>query len=295
MLLERIRRIANPLPEDQAGQGFKPNRYIRFLRLLSDAFIKILRLRGDRRFGNEFIQKLDPVCPVVLPDGTSLWFRTGHGRLLWRARTFLEEEPMLVEWIYSFQESDCFYDIGANVGSYSLIAANRGVHTIAIEAELLNASLLYENIHLNGLHAVCMPIPFALGRETKLDRFFINHVSKGDALHGLGAPSYLLADPEATIEVPAISFSLDDLISTFKLSPPTKLKLDVDSNELDILLGAENTLKNAHEIYVEVDSEYENHKKIIEFLGSLGFEVAKMEPIPRQWRPTLNNCLFRRQ
>ncbi len=289
-----IRKIINPLPEDQGSQGFKPNFYILGLRFLCDLLIRGLRLHGRSRFSNEFIQRLDPLYVASLPDGTVLKFRTGHGRLLWRAKTFLDEEPMLVNWIQSFKKDDCFYDIGANVGGYSLIAASRGVRTVAIEAEMLNASLLYENIHLNDLHDTCILVPFALGRETKLDRFFVNNVSRGDALNGLGVPSYMLEDPQATTEVPALAFSLDDLVNRFGLPLPTQIKIDVDSNELDILLGSKMILEKVTGIYVEIDTEYEKHRKIVTFLGALGFEIVEEEPIQRKWRSTLKNYRFKR-
>src|SRR6516225_6500482 len=42
---------------------------------------------------------------------------------LWRARTLLAKEPETIEWIDSFRAGDVFWDVGANVGLYSLYAA----------------------------------------------------------------------------------------------------------------------------------------------------------------------------
>lgn len=42
---------------------------------------------------------------------------------LWRAETLLTKEPETIEWINSFGEGCVFWDIGANVGIYSMYAA----------------------------------------------------------------------------------------------------------------------------------------------------------------------------
>lgn len=66
---QTIRKIIFPLPEDRQKQGFEPNFYIRFLRKLAKLLIVILRLNGENRFSNEFVQMLDPKLKVNLPDG----------------------------------------------------------------------------------------------------------------------------------------------------------------------------------------------------------------------------------
>ena len=51
------------------------------------------------------------------------------------------------EWIKSFNKSDVFYDIGANIGFYSLLASKfMRSKTYSFEPDLMNARLLYENI-----------------------------------------------------------------------------------------------------------------------------------------------------
>lgn len=292
---DRIRRITFPLPQDQAKQGFRPNLYIRTLRWMAVALVSTLRLNGRNRFSNEFIQALDPKISIPTGNGRVLFFRTGHGRLLWRATTFREEEPMLLKWIDGFTTADCFYDIGANVGSYSLYAAQRGVPTLAFEAEINNMQLLCDNVVLNRLSATCTPISVALGDVSGLDVFYLKSFSKGDALHSVGRQSYLLADTSSVITLSILVARLDDLVASFGLPRPTKLKIDVDGNELKVIKGALDVIATVDEIYVEIDHKQPEHVEALNLLSSRGFVVREKESIGRQWNTDLANYLLKRR
>lgn len=294
-LSERIRKITFPLPEDQQKQGFEPNFYIKFLRRVAKLLIVMLRLNGQNRFSNEFVQMLDPKLKVDLPDGTKMIFRTGHGRLLWRARTFQDEEPLIIDWINQFDSKDCFYDVGANIGTYSLYAARRGIRTFAIEPEFNNLQLLYENIFLNQLQETCTPIPIALGDSTKVEVFHLKSISKGDALHSIGRPSYLLQDASFTYKLDTLVMRLDDLISVFDLPKPTKIKIDVDYNELNVIKGAQKTLDDVQEVYIEIDLKLAEHREVLDLLEKKSFRVVSTESISRMWKPEISNYLFARR
>lgn len=293
---ETLRRITLPLPQDQPQQGFEPNAYIRFLRRLARILIALLKLNGKNRFSNEFIQLLDPRLSVAVPGGERLTFRTGHGRLLWRARTFQSEEPMMMEWVGRFSPDDCFYDVGANVGAYSLYAAKRGVRAFAFEPEAMNFQLLYDNIFLNRVQHLCTPIPIGLGEATALDVLFLKSVSKGDALHGLGRKSLQIRDPAAaTLRIPVLAARLDDLIDIFQLPRPTKLKIDVDGNELQVLRGAASTLDGVEEVHVEVDTDREESRQAVGLLEGKGFRLVRKASNAMVWCPNQWNYLFSRR
>ncbi len=286
-----------PLPQDQLQQGFEPNAYIRFLRGLAKALIVLMRLNGKNRFSNEFIQLLDPTVRAEVPGGGQLTFWTGHGRLLWRAKTFQSEEPMMMEWVGGFAPTDCFYDVGANVGSYSLYAAKRGVRSFAFEPEFMNLQLLYENIFLNQVQNLCTPIPIGLGESTNLDRLFLKDgISKGDALHGIGRRSYLLRKPTSSeLSLQVLTARLDDVIEIFQLPQPTKLKIDVDGNELQVLRGAMKTLEGVEDVHFEVDTDHEESHEAVALLERKGFRLVRKDTNTLAWSPNQGNCLFSRR
>ena len=44
---------------------------------------------------------------------------------LWRARTYLTKEPETINWIDGFKKNEVFFDVGANIGLYSIYAAKK--------------------------------------------------------------------------------------------------------------------------------------------------------------------------
>lgn len=293
---EIARKTFSPGPQDQKEQGFVPNFYISFLRKISRLLIFLLGLNGRNRFSNEFMQTLDPKITINLPNREKIVFRTGHGRLLWRAKALFTEEPMIIDWIDGFNSSDCFYDVGANIGNYSLYAAKKGIRTFAFEPEFNNLSLLYENIFLNNLQEKCTPIPVALGDSTNMDTFYLKSISKGDALHSIGRKSYLIKNPASVdYRLNAMVMKLDDLIQTFNLPKPSRLKIDVDYNELKIVKGALATLDHVNEVYIEIDPALAEHRETLQILESKSFHIVRKEKIPRPWNEELSNCILRKK
>ncbi|MCL0053710.1 FkbM family methyltransferase, partial [Dehalococcoidia bacterium] len=292
-LSEFLRKATFPLPQDQKQQGFQPNLYIKTLRRIAKLLIALMRLNGVNRFSNEFIQMLDPKFTVELPDRHKITLRTGHGRLLWRARTFMEQEPLLINWIDQFDAEDCFYDIGANIGSFSLYAAHLGIRTFAFEPEFNNLQLLYENIFLNKLQSSCTPIPVALGQSTHLDVFYLKSFSKGDALHSIGKRSILLdSETNPDWQLDSLVMSLDDLVRIFDLPNPTRLKIDVDSSELAVIEGAVNTLEHVQGLYIELHPQAEEHQEIMNLLEKLSFLPVAQELTKESWSGDEANFLF---
>lgn len=293
---ESIRKILYPLPKDQKKQGFEPNWYIRFLRFTAKGLINILMLNGSNRFSNEFIQILNPQIKIPMNDGDYTIFRTGHGRLLWRAKSFLTEEPMTIEWIDTFNKDDIFFDVGANVGNYSIYASKKGIKSFACEPEILNLSLLFENIFLNNIEHLCTPVPLALHDKTMVEKFYLKDVSRGDALHSIGRKSYLLENPDASTKtINTLTITLDKLIENYNLPYPTRLKIDVDHNELNVINGAQKTLKFVKEICVELDLDFNEHKEAKEILEENGFEVINKELGPINYNTNIANYIFRKK
>jgi hypothetical protein len=68
------------------------------------------------------LQSLNPLATLKFKNH-KLKFRTGHGRLLWRVKSFYSEEKIIVEWLKTCSKKDIFLDIGANIGIYTIPAA----------------------------------------------------------------------------------------------------------------------------------------------------------------------------
>jgi len=151
------------------------------------------------------------------------------------------KEPFTVAWIESsLQDGDVLYDIGANIGSYSLIAATvcPGARVVAVEPGFLNFAVLCSNLAINDFGGRVTPIPLALGETTSNATLRYWTLVPGAGTHEAASRS----GEGAVFEQPALSFALDDLIRIFELPPPTHIKLDVDGLEAAVLAGAQETL-----------------------------------------------------
>jgi FkbM family methyltransferase len=183
-------------------------------------------------------------------------------RVLTTSETFrlraCAKEPFTVEWIETrVGAGDVFYDIGANIGVYSLVAARKpggAARVYSFEASYASIASLCANIVLNGVEADVTPMPVALSDRTAMNVFSLRDLEPGAARHALGAE-----DPEdgpAVFRQPVMTFRLDDLIDTFRLPPPNHIKLDVDGGELAVLEGAAGALRSPslRSVLVEVST-----------------------------------------
>ena len=168
------------------------------------------------------------------------------------------KEPFTVEWIESnVKAGEVFYDIGANVGVYSLVAAKKpggAARVFSFEAGYASVASLAANIVLNGVEADVTPMPVALSDRTAMNVFSLRDVEPGAARHALGA-----GDPEdgpAVFRQPVMMFRLDDLVEWLQLPTPHHIKLDVDGGELAVLEGASRTLRSPslRSVLVEVST-----------------------------------------
>ena len=251
--------------------GFKPSPGRRALRTVCLGLIKALNLNGRSIFSNEFMQLLDPRIDVVL-DNQKLTFRTGNGRLLWRAKSLLTEEPLMITWIRSMHRDDVVLDVGANVGIYTIPIAKRVQTVYACELDPLNIAILKENMFLNGVTENVVVLPFACGDSAKIVDVKFRDVAYGDALQLIEG-----GDPQNTRlghqnhSAKVVQFSLDDIFVKLDLSRPNKVKIDVDGNEITVLQGMKDLIRGANEVYFE-DSLSDSCREVVQFLLSTGFE-----------------------
>jgi len=150
-----------------------------------------------------------------------------------------EKEPFTVAWIEAeLRPGEVLYDVGANAGAYSLIAATAvpEARVVAFEPSFATFALLCENIHLNGLGGRIVPIPVPLGASTALETFRYASTEPGESSHNPSDPGLVVFEQTMLVH------SLDDLVERFELPAPNHLKLDVDGAELDVLRGAVGVL-----------------------------------------------------
>lgn len=205
------------------------------------------------------------------------------------------KEPETVEWIRSFvKPGDIFCDIGANVGAYSLIAAHvmqgKG-HVYAFEPSFSTFAALCRNIVSNtSSHSgIISPFPIVLYKETKIIHFNYKDLDPGYAMHEVSEEK----EGTGVFTQPMLAYTLDGFLKTFELSLPTHLKIDVDEAELEVLQGAEQTLKNPglKTLLIEINEEKNDAKPMHEIISGAGLKLHSKTP--RRQQATFNYIFTR--
>jgi FkbM family methyltransferase len=190
-------------------------------------------------------------------------------------RRAVAKEPWTVHWIEQFVgPGDVVYDVGANVGSYSLIAACRSqqpAQVVAVEPGYANFAALCENIIRNRVTDVITPLPVCLAARTELLEFDYRDLEAGAAIHALVERGTPPEGFEPAYRQPALAFSLDDLLARFDLPAPNHVKLDVDGSERDVLAGATQTLSapTMRTLMIELDDR--EVSEVLSLLDGLDF------------------------
>ena len=90
----------------------------------------------------------------------------------YRNDTFFSKEPETLEWIDKFPKESIFWDVGANIGLYSIYASKtKNSRVTAIEPSVFNLELLAKNIYLNSLNNRINILPFGLSQRSLITNF----------------------------------------------------------------------------------------------------------------------------
>lgn len=217
-----------------------------------------------------------PDMKVIEKDGLSFKFLTPNETTKWRANSLLTKEPSTIEWIDGMKKGDIFFDVGANIGSYSIYAGVKGLKVYSFEPEAENYSVLIKNLNLNGIepNAYCI----ALSDEEKAGTLYASNAEAGGACHSFNeAVGHDLKLRKTPFTQGCFGIPLDVLVAG-GLPSPQHIKVDVDGFEYKVIRGAEKTLRNGVEsILIEINPELVQHREMIEFLQEIGFSYNKAQ------------------
>jgi FkbM family methyltransferase len=207
----------------------------------------------------------------------SLVFVSTHARALEAPLEFFSREPETLAWIDGFAPGAVFWDIGANVGVYSLYAGLRGdIEVLAFEPSAPSYAALCANLaanRLNRVRAYCI----ALADETRLGTLNMSQSYPGSVYNAF-EQEVDMTGAALAIErrQPALGISPDDLIERLAAPAPNHIKLDVDSTETAILRGAARLLRAPALLSVLVETaagETAQNRAIDALLVEAGFRA----------------------
>jgi FkbM family methyltransferase len=209
-------------------------------------------------------------------DNRYLYFHIPNWLTFFRAKTLLTKEPETIAWLNKIKVNSIVYDIGANVGVYSIYAAAiRSCQVLSFEPSFLNLELLFRNIQTNNVHNNITIVPISLSNKSQIENFYMQ---EGDNIWGGAHNSSGSNKSQDGTEMQnfktssQIALTLDDLVDIFNLPAPNHIKIDVDGLEDKVLQGGLKTLGNVKSILVEIDLKNTvQNREIQQVLGELGF------------------------
>ena len=192
----------------------------------------------------------------------------------WRYATLLDKEPETIEWIDGFEQGDTFWDIGANVGIYSIYAAARGIRTMAFEPHFANYHQFCITIALNGLQDLVTPLCLAFAEAKSIAEMNLASLDIGTSMSNFGEALDFRGQPfEPAFRQGMVGYDIDSFIADFGIEIPTHLKIDVDGIELPIIRGARKMLtdQGLQSVSIElIESDEAQVSAVTEILESAG-------------------------
>ena len=171
---------------------------------------------------------------------------------------FSSKEPETLEWIDGFDNNSIFWDIGSNIGLYSVYAAIKSqCNVCCFEPSFFNLELLSKNIFLNNVSDKITVFPFALSDKRINSLLNLTTTEWSGALSTFDEDYGFDGEKLKTVfKQSTIGMSADEAKKILGIAQPDYIKIDVDGIEHLILLGATNILQKTKEILIEVNDNF---------------------------------------
>jgi len=220
--------------------------------------------------------------------GIPIRITVDHWRVFKRARTYSIKEPDTLDWLDQFKPDTCFFDIGANIGQYSLYPAKKygkSIRVFAFEPQSNNYYSLNKNIYLNSLAEIISSYCIAVSGKTEFSKLFIPKFIPGGNRSQFGQENTRHMKIPASHVQGMFGATLDDLCDKWGFPCPNYIKIDVDGIEIPILKGARNVLTNPRLISVIIElGTSEEQQQAVQLMQEAGFRIK--HKTTRNWGET---------
>ncbi len=181
-------------------------------------------------------------------------------------------EGVSTKWLLShIGSSDVFYDIGANLGYYTVIVAKKASKVVSFEPYSKSFNLLKRNVELNNLTNVEL-FNFGLGDKNDERMLYVPYKKNLASFYG-----ELCSDKNVVSKELVRLFSLDYFMEHSDNLSPTWIKMDIEGYEYFVIKGAVNTLKMYKpRLFVELHPKILGRprlKELLKILLDLGYKI----------------------
>jgi len=213
-------------------------------------------------------------------------------------RSYGRREPETRAWIWAMAPGSRLFDVGANIGLYTILAARRGISVCAFEPQCESYAELNRNIAVNACADRAVAYCLALSDVSRCTRLAIRGFNAGTVNHHLlpeGRPPASLGPDE--FGQGCMSCTIDQLVYELDVEPPDHIKIDVDGHEGKVIAGAARYLADARlvSLLVEIDTSRPAADEIVKRIVSAGFGYDRDQAARNVNRGKgVGNFIFRR-
>ena len=245
-----------------------------------DTIFKTLTKRSVLIYFNDFIQ--DSAYKSINILDKEIKFFIPNQLLNWRVDTFFTKEPETLEWIDNFEKKEnlTFWDIGANIGLYSIYNSlkNPKSTTIAFEPSSSNLRVLTRNISINNLEknikVVSMPLT---NKKTIFQEMKEGQFIEGGAMNSFGEKfDFEGKEFQTTMKYNLLGTTMNYFIENSILEIPDYIKIDVDGIEHLILEGGDKFLTNqkVKSLSIEINENFkEQYEQVLDLMEKNKFRI----------------------
>ena len=245
-----------------------------------DKIFKIITKRSVLIWFNDFNQERSYKSIKILDK--EIKFFVPNQITNWRVDTYFIKEPETLEWIDSFEKKEnlIFWDIGANIGLYSIYNSlkNPKSTTIAFEPSSSNLRVLTRNISINNLEKNIKVVPIPLtNKENIFQEMNEGHFIEGGALNSFGEKfDFEGKEFKPTMKYNLLGTTMNYFIENSILDIPDYIKIDVDGIEHLILEGGDKFLndKKVKSLSIEINENFkEQYDKVLNLMNKYEFKL----------------------
>lgn len=235
----------------------------------------------------QFRSRLAKEVTISWVNGLKLTGRNGMISISMQAYNGLHELRDTCFACHLLNESDLFYDVGANIGVYSLVLGGvAGARGLAFEPVPMSANYLVKNLTQNGL-----------GDRVKVMRMAVSSRSGTVSMSTEADVMNKIVSDGAGLSVPSVT--LDDV--ALEHGTPQLIKIDVEGFEPEVIAGSGRVLADSKllAVILEVNdnAREDGTASILHTLTAHGFIETDYDPKSRRLIPVhssdaLDNRLF---
>ena len=245
-----------------------------------DTIFKTLTKRSVLIYFNDFIQ--DSAYKSINVLDKEIKFFVPNQLLNWRVDTFFTKEPETLEWIGNFEKKEnlIFWDIGANIGLYSIYNSlkNPKSTTIAFEPSSSNLRVLTRNISINNLEKNIKVVSIPLtNKKNTFQEMKEGQFIEGGAMNSFGEKfNFEGKQFQTTMKYNLLGTTMNYFIENSILEIPDYIKIDVDGIEHLILKGGDKFLTNqkVKSLSIEINENFkEQYEQVLDLMEKYKFRI----------------------